>query len=125
MGGCVGVTSAHFAVFVVFCALVAMNGESTSSRSRPRCAWRRGGCCRRNVGYMAELEEARLPHKLEELADCPAEDIVRALRRDHRCCLQLGLPPFPGSIARRLHPYNQMENKARHFAFVVWSGRLL
>lgn len=33
---------------------------------------------------MAELEEARLPHKLEELADCPAEDIVRALRRDHR-----------------------------------------
>ena len=40
--------------------------------------------CRRNVGYMAELEEARLPHKLEELADCPAEDIVRALRRDHR-----------------------------------------
>eukprot|EP00752_Nemacystus_decipiens_P005910 g5342.t1 len=39
---------------------------------------------RRNVAYMAELEEARLPHKLEELADCPAEDIVRALRRDHR-----------------------------------------
>ncbi|CAM9342286.1 unnamed protein product, partial [Laminaria digitata] len=39
---------------------------------------------RRNVGYMSELEEARLPHKLEELASCPAEDIVRALRRDHR-----------------------------------------
>lgn len=33
---------------------------------------------------MSELEEARLPHKLEELAACPAEDIVRALRRDHR-----------------------------------------
>lgn len=38
----------------------------------------------RNVGYMSELEEATLPHKLEELAACPAEDIVRALRRDHR-----------------------------------------
>lgn len=38
----------------------------------------------RNVGYMSELEEARLPHKLDELASCPAEDIVRALRRDHR-----------------------------------------
>lgn len=38
----------------------------------------------RNVGYMSELEEARLPHRLEELAACPAEDIVRALRRDHR-----------------------------------------
>ena len=33
---------------------------------------------------MSELEEARLPHKLNELANCPAEDIVRALRRDHR-----------------------------------------
>ncbi|CAN0550436.1 unnamed protein product [Ectocarpus sp. 12 AP-2014] len=39
---------------------------------------------RRNIGYMSELEEARLPHKLEEVASCPAEDIVRALRRDHR-----------------------------------------
>lgn len=47
----------------------------------------------RNVGYMAELEEARLPHKLEELADCPAEDIVRALRRDHRYFV-LWLPFF-------------------------------
>lgn len=38
----------------------------------------------RNLGYASELEEARLPHKLEELASCPPEDIVRALRRDHR-----------------------------------------
>lgn len=45
---------------------------------------------RRNVGYMSELEEARLPHKLEELASCPAEDIVRALRRDHRRVAKLG-----------------------------------
>lgn len=47
-------------------------------------ACHRISCAVRNVGYMSELEEARLPYKLEELAACPAEDTVRALRRDHR-----------------------------------------
>ncbi|CAM9123738.1 unnamed protein product [Choristocarpus tenellus] len=38
----------------------------------------------RHVGYMAEMEEARLPHKIEEVIKCRKEDLVRALWRDHR-----------------------------------------
>ncbi|CAM9795603.1 unnamed protein product [Ascophyllum nodosum] len=53
---------------------------------------------RRNVGYMSELEEARLPHKLEELAACPAEDIVRALRRDHRRAARSAMRPIQRSL---------------------------